>query len=71
VQPDVHRRRVVHVAAVVQLARQRLAVLQAAVEAEQLHQVDDRRAPVQLLRVLLCHAVEHRLDVDFLHRRRG
>ena len=64
VQPDVHRGRVVLVAGVVQLVGQLLAGVQARIQIEQLHQIDDRGAPVQLLRVLRGQVVEHGLDID-------
>jgi hypothetical protein len=44
-QPDVHLGAVVHVAGVVKLSGQLLPGLQAAVEVERLHQVDDRGFP--------------------------
>jgi diguanylate cyclase (GGDEF)-like protein len=51
VQPDVHRGRIVLIAGIAELARQLLAVVEARIHAEQLHQIDDRCAPVQLLLV--------------------
>ncbi len=67
VQPDVHGRGIALVAGVVQLVGQVLARLQAAVDVQQLHQVDDGGAPVELLAVLRRHAIEHLLDVDAVH----
>ena len=69
VQPDVHRGAVVGVAGIAQLVGEIGARLQAAVEIEQLHQVDDRGLPVQLLRVLGCHLGQDGGHVD--RRRRS
>src|SRR5205814_489922 len=41
-QPDVHRRRVVHIAIVMKFLSQRLARVQAAVHPEEFHQIHDR-----------------------------
>ena len=67
-QPDVHARRVIHVARIVQFLRQLLAGVQAAVEIQELHQVNDRSAPVELLGVLAGKMGEDRLDI---HRSTG
>nr|GEU28325.1 hypothetical protein [Tanacetum cinerariifolium] len=65
VKPDIHRGRIVGVARVVQLLRQFLARLQAAVQFQQLQQVDNRGAPVQGLARLLGLAVEDGFHVHF------
>src|SRR6185503_4884641 len=48
-QPDVHRRGIPGVARVTELARERFAVLEAGIHADELHQVHDRSAPVEFL----------------------
>ena len=51
-----------------QLGGELFAVVEAGIDADQLHQVDDRAAPVELIRAGL--GVEHFLQVHFLHRLR-
>src|SRR6516165_8623433 len=63
-QPDVHRSRVLGVARVVQLFRQLLARGKAAVQIEQLHQINDRVSPIELLLVLASEILEHGFDID-------
>src|SRR5215204_2867814 len=69
VQPDVHGCGVVRVAGVAQLLGEVLARGEAAVEIEQLHQVDDRAAPIELLLVFRGALRQHGLDVDLRDRR--
>src|SRR5690606_9340568 len=45
VEPDVHLGAAVEIARIAELARQLLAVVEARVDADQFHQVDDRGAP--------------------------
>src|SRR5262245_22029248 len=52
-----------------QLLGELLARRETRVELQELHQVDDRLAPVELLLVLLRELGQHRLDVDRRHRR--
>ena len=49
VKKHVHLRRVIYVAAVVQLGREFLAFRKAGIHTQRLHQVDARMTPVQLL----------------------
>ncbi|GCC45023.1 hypothetical protein chiPu_0028860, partial [Chiloscyllium punctatum] len=69
-QPDIHGGGVVGIAGVVQLLRELLARRKARVEAERLHQVDDRGAPVELLAGGRRRLVDDRSDIDRLRRRR-
>ena len=52
VEPDVHLGRDAHVAIVAKLGREPLAGLEATVQLEELHQVDNRASPVEILGVL-------------------
>uniref|UniRef100_A0A0N4ZD58 LigA n=1 Tax=Parastrongyloides trichosuri TaxID=131310 RepID=A0A0N4ZD58_PARTI len=64
VQPDIHAGAVRLVAGIAQFVGQLLALSQRGLQADQLHQVDDGGAPVQLLRALLVHEVEDAGDID-------
>src|SRR5690606_31545526 len=57
-QPDVHRRGIAHITCVAQLSRELAAVLQAGVEADELHQIHDRSTPVELLTLGSGHRSE-------------
>lgn len=69
-QPRVRRGRVCGIPAVTQLLRKRLAVLHTGIEAQHLHQIDNRDLPVELLRIVRGQSVEDRFDVHrrLLHR---
>ena len=64
VQPDVHRRRVVLVAGIVQLGGERAARRQAAVEIQHFQKIDDRMFPVEPLVMLGGKRGQHRVDID-------
>ena len=70
-QPDVHGGAVVGAAGVAEFLRERLALAQPAVDADELHQVDDGVAPIQLLGIRRGHAFKHGFDVYRLCRRAG
>ena len=60
-QPNVHAGRVVRVAGVIELLREFFSRRQAAIHANQLHEIHDRSAPVELLRIFLRHVIQHGL----------
>ena len=64
VQPDVHRSRIILVAAIVQFGGKLLPRRQAAVHPDKLHQVDDRSPPIQFLRIFLGQVVQ---DSSYIH----
>src|ERR1700754_1948571 len=65
VQPDVHLAAPVERAGIAELGGERLAVVEARIKIEQLHQIDDRALPVELgIALSLKLRGERRLDVD-------
>ena len=68
VEPDVHLGAAVEVAGVTQLARQFLAVVEARIDPQQLHQIDDRGSPVEVLP--LTHLGQVGFDIDVRNRGR-
>ena len=56
--------RVIHITRVVQLLRKALPGAQAALELQQLHQINNRRAPVELFLTLLSTPVQYCFDID-------
>src|SRR4051795_5853697 len=69
VQPDVHGRGIVGVAAVAELLGEVLARGEAGIDVERLHEVDDRGAPFQLF--ALVRGDRRVDDRGNVHRRRG
>jgi len=69
-QPDIHRRRVVLVAGIVQFVRKLFARGKAAVEIENFQQIDDRMFPVEMFVMFRSEAGEHGIDIDGRARRR-
>src|SRR5581483_10477793 len=69
VQPHIHARGILWIAAVAELVRERLAILETRIEVHQLHQIDDGALPVQLLAAGGGLLIEHRLDVNVWARR--
>jgi len=63
-QPNVHRRGILHAPSVVELCSKLFAGGEAAVQFENLHQVDDRLAPIEILRRSFRELVHDRGDVD-------
>src|SRR5262245_40306887 len=70
-QPDVHRPRAVERAGIAELLGQLLAGSEAAVELEQLHQVDNRFIPVEVFVLLVRDLRDHRLDLGPGYRLAG
>ena len=71
VQPDVHLGGAVERAGVAELLGELLAGVEAGVEVEELHQVDDRLLPVVVRAAALVGLLlDHRLDLLAGHRRR-
>src|SRR5262245_10724191 len=68
VQPDIHLGGVVRIASVIQLLCQLLACRNAAVEIEQLHQVDNGISPIELLLVLAGKVCKDSRDIDLSSR---
>src|SRR5262245_43652299 len=75
VQPDIHLGGVVRIASVIQLLCQLFACRNAAVEIEQLHQVDNGMPPIELLLILAGKVRKNGRDIDLSlrcgRRRRG
>src|SRR5262249_11461828 len=71
VEPDVHCGRAVERAGIAELPRQLLARAEAAVQLEELHQIDDRCVPIEVLVLLVGELRNHRLDVRLRHRLAG
>jgi len=69
VQPDIHGRRVIGVAGVIQLFRKLFSRGQAAVEFQGFQQINDGRSPGQLFACGGCSLVNNRRNVDGLCRR--
>jgi hypothetical protein len=63
-EPDVHRRRIVHVAGEVKLLGKLLARGKAAVHVDEFHQIDDRFFPVQRFGIFGCKSIQNRGDID-------
>ena len=64
VQPDVHRCRVIEIAAEMQFCGELLAGREATVEADKLHQIDDGRAPIEVLFVARSKIVQHTRNIS-------
>ena len=64
-QPDIHRRRAIESAGVAELLRQLLARAEAAVQFEQLHQIDDGVFPIEIFALLGGELGKNPVDVGF------
>jgi hypothetical protein len=64
VQPDIHRRRIVRVTAIVQFGSKLFARREARVEIEKLHEIDNRLLPVELFLVVGRELGEDGGDID-------
>ena len=67
-QPDIHFRRAIERAGVVQFFRELLTRRKAAVEIENLHEVYDRLPPVELLALLGREIAKDAFDIHLLPR---
>ena len=66
-QPDVHLGAAVLAPVIAELGRKLLAVVEARIDVEQLHQIDDRAALVQVgIAFLLRDPAKHLFDIDLL-----
>lgn len=63
-QPNVHRRGILHASSVVELRGKLFASGEAAVQFEKFHQVNDRLAPIEILRRSFGEVIHDRGDVD-------
>src|SRR3954471_1013742 len=63
VQPEVHLGGAIEGAGVAELLRQLLARTEAAVQFQQLHQIDDRLSPVEVFSLIVVQPLENGLDV--------
>jgi len=68
VQPDVHLRGIVRIAAVMQFLRKRRPRGEAAVHSDQFHQIDNRSFPIQLFRIFRREFIQRCADVHGLRR---
>src|SRR5262249_38538664 len=67
-QPDVHRRRAIEGAGVAELLRQLLTGAEAAVQFQQLHQIDDRAFPIEIFILLVGEFRKDGFDISFRDR---
>src|SRR5262249_8557000 len=67
-QPDVHRRRAIKGPGVAEFLRQLLASAEAAVQFQQLHQIDDRGFPIKIFILLVGEFRKDRFDISFRDR---
>src|SRR5262249_9938706 len=67
-QPDVHFRRAIKSASVAEFLRQLLAGAKAAVQFQQLHQVNDRPFPIIIFVLIVGEFRKNRVDVSFRDR---